>query len=89
MRLIFGEKAAESEDITKLVETVDPQMRPALWIDCGTEDFLIDQNRAMHAHLDKLGIPHHYSERPGEHGWAHWDAVIQEALGFVRRELSI
>jgi len=89
MRLIFGEQIPESEDVPKLVETVDRDIMPALWIDCGTEDFLIDQNRAMHKHLENLGIPHHYSERPGEHGWAHWDAVIQEALGFIQAELGV
>ena len=89
MRLIFGEELRDSEDVWKLAESVDPAIRPALWFDCGTEDFLIEHNRATHEHFQKLGIPHHYSERPGEHSWALWDAVIQEALGFVRAQLDI
>ena len=35
---------------------------PAVWIDCGTDDFLIDQNRSFHAHLDKLKFAHTYHE---------------------------
>ena len=25
-------------------------------IDCGTEDFLLQENRLFHAHLDKIGV---------------------------------
>ncbi|MGB9619621.1 MAG: alpha/beta hydrolase [Armatimonadota bacterium] len=89
MRLIFGEQVPESEDIWRLAESVDPALRPALWFDCGTEDFLIEHNRTTHEHFQTLGIPHHYSERPGDHSWALWDQVIQEALVFLRQQLRI
>ncbi len=89
MRIIFGEGVPDSEDVWKLAEAVDPKTRPALWFDCGTEDFLIEHNRATHKHFEDLGIPHHYSERPGEHSWALWDEVIQEALGFICEQLRI
>jgi S-formylglutathione hydrolase FrmB len=56
---------------------------PALRIDCGTEDFLLDDNRKFHAHLEKLGIEHVYEEYPGEHTWAYWDEHIQQTLQFV------
>jgi len=55
----------------------------------GSEDFLIEDNRSVHDQLNRLGIPHHYSERPGEHTWSYWDVVVQEALGFIRAELGI
>ncbi len=78
-----------SDDVPRLVERADRSTLPALWIDCGTEDFLIDQNRRMHAHLNSLGISHHYSEHPGAHTWDYWDARIQEALEFLRPHLGL
>jgi S-formylglutathione hydrolase FrmB len=57
-------------------------LRPAIRIDCGVDDFLLDQNRRCHAHLDRLGIAHEYEEFPGGHSWEYWDAHIDQALRF-------
>ncbi len=59
-----------------------------LRMDCGTEDFLIEHNRAFHAHLDKLRIAHQYAEHPGTHDWDYWDNHIQETLQFVARHVA-
>jgi S-formylglutathione hydrolase FrmB len=61
---------------------------PALRIDCGTEDFLLDENRAFHAHLAKLGVEHVYEEYPGEHTWEYWDEHIRQSLDFVLERLA-
>ena len=55
---------------------------PALYRWCGTEDFLLDSNRKLKAHLDTLGIAHTYEESQGNHGWGWWDLHIQDALRF-------
>ncbi|MBA2469787.1 MAG: esterase family protein [Chloroflexia bacterium] len=54
--------------------------RPVISFDCGTDDQLLEQNRRFHAHLDKLGIEHHYAEHPGAHTWDYWDEHVREAL---------
>ncbi len=59
--------------------------RPALRIDCGVDDFLLDHNRGFHAHLSKLGYAHDYEEHAGTHSWAYWDEHIQETIPFVMR----
>ena len=67
----------------------DASTRPQLRIDCGTEDFLLDQNRAFHAHLKSLDIAHQYQEFPGEHNWDYWDDHIREALTFHAKALGL
>jgi putative tributyrin esterase len=57
--------------------------RPALWLDCGTEDELLPDSRALHAHLDTTGYAHHYEERPGQHDWNYWDAQIQRVVEWL------
>jgi S-formylglutathione hydrolase FrmB len=76
-------------DLFALVERADRARLPALRIDCGVDDFLIESNRAFHAHLETLGIPHEYAEFPGAHTWAYWDEHVQEALAFFAPILSI
>ena len=56
---------------------------PALHIWCGTEDFLIAENRNFHAHLEQLGLPHVYEESQGDHSWKWWDLHIEEGLRWV------
>jgi S-formylglutathione hydrolase FrmB len=62
---------------------------PALWIDCGKDDFLLEQNRSFHAHLKKLKIAHKYQEFPGQHNWEYWDLHIREALVFHAKNLGL
>ena len=57
--------------------------RPALWLDCGTEDELLPDSRDFHAHLDRLDYPHHYEEKPGLHDWRYWDGQIQRVLDWL------
>jgi len=45
---------------------------PPIFLHCGTEDFLLNQNRKMKAHLDSLNIINEYKESPGEHNWKFW-----------------
>ena len=61
---------------------------PALRIDCGTEDFLLDHNRQLNRDLTALGIPHEYEEFPGDHNWEYWDQHVQEAIAFCLNNLS-
>lgn len=62
---------------------------PIITFDCGTEDFLIEQNRRFHRHLDELGIPHTYKEHPGAHTWEYWDEHVKEALLQHKRALGL
>ncbi len=87
---IFGKSSKDGpEDPFALVEKVNRKSMPALWIDCGDEDPFILQNRAFHAHLDKLKVPHAYQEHPGSHDWQYWSLHVREALAFHARNLHL
>lgn len=51
-------------------------------IDCGTEDFFFDVNKALHNKMLRLKIPHEYIERPGKHDWNYWRNAVQYQLLF-------
>ena len=87
--LIFGKHAAGGpNDLFALAERAREHDLPALRLDCGTGDFLLEQNRLFHRHLDALKIRHEYEEFPGEHSWDYWDLRVQEALAFHMRVLN-
>jgi putative tributyrin esterase len=67
---VFGQLAAHRADL------------PPLRFDCGADDGLLDENRALHAKLDAAGIAHVYREYPGAHEWAYWSARVDETLRF-------
>lgn len=64
--------------------------KPVIAFDCGVDDErLIDHNRELHAHMDRLGLEHHYAEHPGAHTWDYWDEHVKEALVQHARVLGI
>jgi S-formylglutathione hydrolase FrmB len=87
---IFGPSPKEGrEDPFAIVERIDHGRIPALRFDCGTDDFLLDQNREFHQHLENLHIAHEYQEFPGGHDWGYWDRHVQEAVVFHARNLKL
>lgn len=87
---VFGSSpAGGSNDLFALAERLDPSEAPALWIDCGLDDFLLNQNRDFHRQLTDLGFNHSYHEFPGGHDWDYWDSRIQDALAFHSAHLGL
>lgn len=85
---IFGpidEFAGSANDLFHMAEVRknDGSPLPELFIACGSEDFLIEDNRKMNAHLDKLGYDVTYEESPGTHNWEFWDDKIQHVLSYI------
>lgn len=65
----LAEKAAENKEHF-----------PNLYIACGTEDFLIEENRDYRDFLERLGVKFTYVETPGVHNWDFWNPQIKNAL---------
>ena len=87
---IFGKNPQGGpEDPFAIVEKLDHGRIPALRIDCGKGDFLLEQNRAFHQHLESMHIPHEYEEFVGVHSWSYWDEHVQEAIAFHVRNLKL
>ncbi|WP_396625760.1 alpha/beta hydrolase [Luteitalea sp.] len=55
---------------------------PPLRFDCGVDDQLIEENRALHRDLEARGIAHTYEEFPGAHTWAYWERHLEDTLRF-------
>ncbi len=89
--LIFGKnpKGTDHDLITLAAGCKKKGKLPKILIDCGQDDFLIQQNRDYSDALTKLGVPHTYAEAPGLHNWDYWDTHIQSALAFHAKNLKL
>ncbi len=88
---IFGQ-TGEGTDHDLLVlarRCLEKHAVPETLIDCGTEDFLLGQNRFFVDALRAMQFPHTYVEYPGEHDWNYWDLHVGSALAFHRKALSL
>ena len=90
---IFGdlkEFAGGPNDVYALAAKVARQrmVQPALYACCGTEDFLIEDNRRFRAHAEQVHLPLIYEEAPGEHEWGFWDHSIQRVLDWLPLKVS-
>jgi S-formylglutathione hydrolase FrmB len=87
---IFGADDSESRkanDIFKMVREITPEKikaLPFIYLDCGTEDFLYQNNRDFADLLQKQKVPHEYRELPGGHNWVFWNTQVKEFLDVVQ-----
>lgn len=91
MRRIFGEQPnGTGHDVLKrAIDAKEHGTLPKIWIDCGTEDYLIEGNRAFHRELEAAKIPHVFHEFSGQHGWEYCNTHIGAALAFHSANLAI
>ncbi len=61
---------------------------PAIRLDIGKDDYLIEQNRRFHSCLSENGIKHYYSENSGTHSWDYVNEHLKDSLDFFSAQLS-
>lgn len=84
----FGDltRVLESENNPEvLVKKLQAQNTPlpALYLTCGTEDFLIENNRQFHQFLQERNVSHFYQETSGAHNTEYWDKTVQTIIPLV------
>lgn len=67
------EKSDKNPEILAEKLKKDSAKLPEIYMCCGTEDFLLEENRAFHAFLDNISYPHVYFEDKGGHDMDFWE----------------
>jgi len=83
-----GAPAHNANALTTLLDQAKPPL-PFLYLDCGTEDHLLDSNRRFVELLQTKKIPHEFIERPGIHNWTEWNSQIQVVLALIAEKLHL
>ncbi|SDK47725.1 alpha/beta hydrolase [Alkalibacterium thalassium] len=82
--LIGSDKTADIPDEMDLYHLAENSgQQPALYMACGTSDFLYKDNVEFHAFLKQADYPHQYVEDEGDHNWEFWNQQIILALDWL------
>ncbi|MFS8086081.1 MAG: alpha/beta hydrolase, partial [Acidobacteriota bacterium] len=74
-------------EITRGLPVARISSLPYFYLDCGTEDFLVEMNQRFAALLREKKIPHEYRELPGNHNWEYWDQQVREVLRIAAQKM--
>lgn len=78
---------ARQYDLSVLSQAaVHASNRPAIYFDCGTDDFLFHTNLFFERHLLDIGYPHTFNRFEGDHNWAYWEQHLRDALAFFEAQ---
>jgi S-formylglutathione hydrolase FrmB len=91
-RIFTSAEEAAAHDPFQLVLKVPRDQLPHIYIDCGTEDRLIEASQAFAKLLMENKIPFTYAQSPGGHAAPYWAREVGQAMavqyGILRRELA-
>lgn len=82
---VFGSSVTPENDLLCLAENLaglSREKRPQIYLTCGLDDFLYEDNRLLRSKLDNLKIDYTYEEWPGTHEWGFWDKSVEKAMNF-------
>ncbi|MEH1015440.1 alpha/beta hydrolase family protein [Micromonospora sp. CPCC 206060] len=82
---VFGDRpvGGSDDDVLHLLDTADPARIPPLYLACGTEDFLYDDNVRFSTAARERGLPVTVGFGPGDHDWAYWDRTVRDVLAWL------
>ena len=86
-----GSRVRAENDIYRIAKELTPERvksLPFIYLDCGTEDFLITNSRDFSALLIEKKVAHEFRELPGTHSWPYWDRQVREVLRLAAQKLS-
>ena len=84
-RMCFGDPAKLKESDNNPEYLLKKQIAagktmPEIFMACGTEDFLIEPNRAFHKFLEEQGVKHTYLESKGIHNLKFWQEYAEKFI---------
>ena len=87
---VFGDlsELEESENNPEvLVKKMTNAQKQSLniFMACGTEDFLLAENRRFHDFLVKEGVSVEYWESAGQHDWKFWNQYLEPGIHWMLR----
>ena len=85
--------AVHDHNPIKILENADEQQLTAIrsvrwYIDCGDDDFLLEQNVNLMLQMRKSKVQHQLRVRDGSHNWEYWHNALRLCLPFVARSFE-
>jgi len=84
-----GWAAREPARLAARLQSRRPELMPALFVDCGKEDFLLTQNREFRDALQASGGQLVYVEHAGAHTWDYWRTHAAESAAWLSARMAV
>ena len=84
----LGWWARDPARLLRRLREAAPARTPALYVDVGTGDPFLAQNRAFRDSLAAMRVSHVYAEAPGGHDWPYWRARLGASLAWLLRQVA-
>jgi len=84
--LVFGEKndpSGTKDDLFFLAKNYTSQNILRIYLSCGREDFLYQDNLTFANVLSHTELHYHFVNPNGIHDWNYWDSNIKEAIEYL------
>lgn len=86
-RYAFGDldrlKNSPKDPIWCAKQAADQGDAPEIYMACGEDDFLIQENRSTKVKLEEMGISLQYLEASGSHDWNFWNQHLEPAVRWL------
>jgi putative tributyrin esterase len=83
-----GSQTRTDNDLLAVLEKANVVALPFIYLDCGSDDGLLESNRAFVAALQQKKARYEYREAPGAHTWDYWDRQVGPMLDVLARKLA-
>lgn len=83
---VFGDLdklIGSDKDYRTLIKNMDKKDIPHIYMACGVDDFLLENNREFKKQLEEKNVDLTYEEGPGAHEWDFWDKYIYRVLEWL------
>jgi putative tributyrin esterase len=84
----MGSAARAENDLLALVRDARVPAGSYFYIDCGSGDELLAENRAFIQAMSARPLAYEYHEVPGTHGWEFWDRRLPVFLRLVEERIA-
>ena len=71
---------AEGNQLYHAIQTMERKDALSVFMACGTEDWLLEDNRSYNSFLKEQGVSLTYTEHAGGHEWDFWDWAMKQFL---------
>ena len=92
-KLAITDRSVEEHSALDFIDRADAatleRLKTVKWfLDCGDDDFLLQQVEGLHLKMKKAGVPCQLRVRDGAHTWEYWHTALHTALPFASRNFS-
>jgi S-formylglutathione hydrolase FrmB len=83
-----GSPSRAENDLLALIREARVAAGTYFYIDCGSADELLAENRAFVQAMSARPLAYEYHEVPGAHGWEYWDRRLPVFLRLVEERIA-